>query len=136
MSRSGKYYTREKKEQRIALEKRKKNPVRLFVRSWDFFWKTCLSIFVFAPFIYTFRKNIYNIVTLYACCCLPLFPFAKKCSDDILRYYFSEKTFDEIINAGGARGLWVLYLVVIIPLTIPLAMVYFIYHYKKHKNRS
>lgn len=135
MSKSGRNYTKEKRKLRITFEKRKKHPIRLFIKSWDFFWKSCLSLFVFVPFIYSLRNDIdHAYIILYACSCLPLLPFAKKCSDDILRHYFSEYTFDEIINAGGARGLGVLYLMVIIPFIIPLAIGYFIYQIKKYKG--
>ncbi|MEM8377483.1 hypothetical protein Q4R82_16745, partial [Morganella morganii] len=63
----------------------------------------------------------------------PLFPFAKKCSDDALRHYFSESTFEDVINGSSPRGLGGLYLILIIPFIIPLAAGYFVYQIINYK---
>lgn len=134
MSKSGTNYTKEKLTQRNLLERKKNHPIRLFIKSWDFLGKSFLSLFVFIPIIYfssdSGTKHI--LIIIYSCICIPLLPFAKKCSDDILRHYFSEHTFNEYINGGGAKGGGVLYLMVLIPFIIPLAIGYFIYQIKKY----
>ncbi|MCU6376283.1 hypothetical protein KSU17_07420 [Morganella morganii] len=86
-------------------------------------------------FIYSLNDNsiIHFLWIIYACICLPLFPFAKKCSDDVLRHYFSESTFEDVINGGGPRGLGALYLMLIIPFVIPLAAGYFVYQIINYK---
>ncbi|WP_272573573.1 hypothetical protein [Providencia sp. PROV259] len=135
MSKNGRHYTKEKIEKRKALERKNKHPIRLFIKSWDFWGKSCFGFMIFGMAIYSLSENatVHLLWIIYACICLPLFPFAKKCSDDVLLHYFSEHTFEEIINGGGARGLGALYLIAIIPFIIPLATGYFIYQMKKYK---
>lgn len=135
MSKNGKHYTKEKIEQRKILERKKKHPIRLFIKSWDFWGKSCMSLFIFGMLIYALSDDemVHLSLIIYAVICLPLFPFAKKCSDDILLHYFSEYTFEEFINGGGARGFGALYLMVIIPFVIPLAIGYFVYQIQKYK---
>ncbi|PLA33750.1 hypothetical protein [Morganella morganii] len=107
MSKSGRNYTKEKIRQRHIANKKRKHPIRLFIKSWDFWGKSCLGLFVFGMFIYSLNDNvtIHFLWIIYACICLPLFPFAKKCSDDVLRHYFSESTFEDVINGSSPRGM-------------------------------
>ncbi|HEJ9484888.1 TPA: hypothetical protein SMM93_003813 [Proteus mirabilis] len=75
------------------------------------------------------------LIIVYACLCAPLFPFAKRCSDNILLHYFSKYTFNEYINNPGARGGIIFYIILIIPFIIPLAIGYFIYQIKKYNSK-
>lgn len=135
MSKSGRNYTKEKIRQRHIANKKRQHPIRLFIRSWDFGGKSFLGLLVFGMFIYSLNDNvtIHFLWIIYACICLPLFPFAKKCSDDVLRHYFSESTFEDVINGSSPRGIGVLYLMLIIPFIIPLAAGYFVYQIINYK---
>ncbi|WIV90085.1 MULTISPECIES: hypothetical protein [Proteus] len=136
MSKSGKNHTKEKITQRNLLEKKKNHPVRLFIKSWDFWGKSFLSFFIFIPIVYFLSDSgtKHILIIIYSCICIPLLPFAKKCSDDIFLHYFSKDIFDEYINGGGAKGGGALYLMVLIPLIIPLAIGYFVYQIKKYRK--
>ncbi|WP_240531568.1 hypothetical protein [Proteus alimentorum] len=136
MSKSGKNHTKEKITQRNLLEKKKNHPVRLFIKSWDFLGKLLLGFFIFIPLIYVLSDhgNKFILIITYACLCTPLFPFAKKCSDNILLRYFSKYTFDEYINGPDIRSGLIFYIILIIPFIIPLAIGYFIYQIKNYRE--
>lgn len=138
MSKSGKNYTKEKVAQRNLLEKKKNHPIRLFIKSWNFWGKSFLSLFIFIPIIYALSDsgNKHILIIIYSLICIPLLPFAKKCSDDIFLHYFSKRTFDEFINNGGVGGAGIFYSMVLIPLVIPLAIGYFIYQIKKWRDNG
>lgn len=138
MSRSGKNYTKEKITRHNILIKRKNHPIRLFVKSWDFLGKLLLSLFIFIPLIYALNDHgdKFILMIVYTCLCTPLFPFAKRCSDNILLHYFSKYTFNKYINNSGARGGIIFYIILIIPFIIPLAIGYFIYQIKKYNSKN
>lgn len=105
--------------------------------SLNFCAKLAVGVLVFGYFIYSFSIDSNHPALLaIAVVSVPLYPFAKKGADDAIRHLTSEN-FVETLNAGGSRGLGALYLLCfIMPLTIPLALSYFIYHYVKYRSAT
>ncbi|MBT0335408.1 hypothetical protein ISO84_01230 [Morganella morganii subsp. morganii] len=58
MSKSGRNYTKEKIRQRHMANKKRKHPIHLFIRSWDFWGKSFLGLLVFGMFIYSLNDNV------------------------------------------------------------------------------
>lgn len=135
MSRNGSRYLREKREQKQ--NSRKKNPVIQFVRSFNFYVKLAVGALFFGYFIYLFSDNGNHPVLLtIAAVSIPLYPFAKKGTDDTLRHLTSAN-FVERLNDGRARELVIFYLFFfIMPLTIPLSLAYFIYQFVKYRSAA
>lgn len=138
MSKSGRNHTTEKITQRNLLEKKKNHPIRLFIKSWDFWGKLLLGLFSFVPLIYILSDYGYRFILIiaYTVLCILLFPFAKRCSDNILLHYFSEHFFNEYINGPSNKSGLIFYVILIFPLVIPLAIGYFIYQIKKYRKQS
>lgn len=140
MSRNGSRYTKENRRKQLILKRKKSHPVRVFIRSRDFLAKSILSIIIFGMIIYSVNKETSNqTLIIYIAISILLFPFAKKASDDLIRNYFSEKTF-KIINEGRITDHGSAYLVIIMIITPLLATSYFMYYtidyYNKFKSND
>lgn len=135
MSRNGSLYTKENRKKQLILKRKKSHPVRVFIRSRDFLAKSIISIMIFGMIIYSVNKETNNLtLIIYIAISMLLFPFAKKTSDDLIRHYFSEKTF-KVINEGRITDHGSIYLVIIMIITIPLATGYFIYYSIDYYNK-
>ncbi|HCM61554.1 MAG TPA: hypothetical protein DIT05_03275 [Morganella sp. (in: Bacteria)] len=140
MSKNGSRYTKENRRKQLILKRKRSHPVRVFIRSRDFLAKSIISIMIFGMIIYSVSKETNNLMLIiYITTSMLLFPFAKKAGDDLIRYYFSEKTF-KIINEGRITDHGSIYLFIIMIITIPLAAGYFVYYtidyYNKFKDNN
>lgn len=140
MSRNGSRYTKEYRKKQLLLKRKKSHPVRAFIRSRDFLAKSIASIMIFGMIIYSVSKKTNNLILIiFIVISMLLFPFAKKTGDDLIRYYFSEKAF-KIINEGRITNYGLIYQIIIMIITIPLATAYFVYYaidyYNKFKDNN
>lgn len=127
MSLSGKHFTKEKIEARRHLERKRRHPVHVFIRSGDFILKSLLGLCIFTPLINAFFEKNAVYPVLFLVFSLLMFPFAKRAGDGLIKHFLSERAF-EVINGGGPRGGFALYCILLILLSIPLGLGYFIFY--------
>lgn len=130
MSKSGSRYLREERARKKSRWKR--SPFIRYIKSLDFIGKFCLGVLLVTVLIFDVVKNgDHPLLIVLAVVTLVFFPFAKRGSDDAIRHFTSEKTF-EFINSS--YGLGALYPLVLLLLSIPLGTAYCLYLLFKHKE--
>lgn len=109
------------------------HPAVLFIKRPDFIGKLACGVFLFGLLIYDLYDEVGWPLIALGWLSILLFPFAKRGADDTLLHLTSERTF-ETINGGGMGRFGALYLFALVPLTLPLAAGYFIYHTVKWRQ--
>ncbi len=105
----------------------------LFIKRTDFIGKLAWGVFLFGLLIYDLYDEVGWPLIALGWLSILLFPFAKRGADDTLLHLTSERTFNTI-NGGGIGQFGALYLFALVPLTLPLAAGYFIYHTVKWRQ--
>lgn len=106
------------------------HPALLFIKRPEFIGKLACGALLFGFFIYGLYDNVGWPFIALGWVSILLYPFAKKGADDTLLHLTSARVFEVI---DGYR-IGTLYLFIVMPLTLPLAAGYFIYHTVKWRQ--
>ncbi|MEF3101734.1 hypothetical protein QFJ66_20720 [Raoultella terrigena] len=106
------------------------HPAVLFIKRPEFIGKLACGALFFGFFIYSLYDTVGWPLIALGWVSILLYPFAKKGADDTLLRLTSARVFEVI---DGHR-IGALYLFIVMPLTLPLAAGYFIYHTVKWRQ--
>ncbi|MCW1876279.1 hypothetical protein OMR58_17650 [Erwinia sp. INIA-01] len=111
-------------------------PMRRYLRSGELGWNFLSGLLVYGIAMFTLIKHFSLWFLLPALLLIALYPFAKKAMDSLVIHLFSVRVCN-FLN-GSPRGLDAIYnILVIMPLTLPLALGWFIYcHRAARKMRQ